>query len=87
MLGFRPEDIAVSVEARPDFVRATVYMSEPLGRENLLTLKLGNTLFKVLASPDIHVALDQAVWLTFNADRVHLFDKATSTSLTSAEGA
>ena len=87
VLGVRPEDIAVSTDARPDAVRATVYMSEPLGRENLLTLKVGDVLFKVLASPDVRVALDQAAWLNFNAERVHLFDKATSKSLTSVEAA
>jgi multiple sugar transport system ATP-binding protein len=87
VLGIRPEDIAVSVDSRPEAVRAMVYMSEPLGRENLLTLKAGETMFKVLASPDIRVTLDEPVWLTFNAERVHLFDKGTAKSFTRAEGA
>jgi multiple sugar transport system ATP-binding protein len=87
VLGIRPEDIAVSGEGRPDSIRATVYMSEPLGRENLLTLRVGDSLFKALASPDLQVTLDQVMWLTCNEQRVHLFDKATGNSMTDTHGA
>ena len=65
----------------------SVYMSEPLGRENLLTLQVGDSMFKVLASPDIHVNLDQSVWLTCNEERVHLFDQGTGRSITNTNGA
>ncbi len=87
VFGVRPEDIGVSFGALPDTIPASVYMSEPLGRENLLTLKVGDAMFKVLASPDIHVNLDQAVWLTCNEQRVHLFDQATGNSMTDTRGA
>ena len=92
VFGARPEDICVSADSQPNrtrtrsgaeggsrsgAIRASVYMSEPLGRENLLTLQVGNSMFKVLASPDIHVNLDQSVWLTCNEERVHLFEQGT----------
>jgi multiple sugar transport system ATP-binding protein len=87
VFGARPEDIRVSAEAQPNAVRANVYMSEPLGRENLLTLEVGDSMFKVLAPPEMRVNLDQAVWLTCNEERVHLFDQATGKSLTNTETA
>jgi len=87
VFGARPEDISVSLGPQPNAIRATVYMSEPLGRENLLTLKVADTMFKVLAPPDLHVNLDQEVWLTCNEERVHLFDEGTGKSMTSIEAA
>jgi ABC-type sugar transport system ATPase subunit len=87
VFGARPEDIHVTVDAQPNAIRASVYMSEPLGRENLLTLKVADSLFKVLAAPDIHLNLDQPVWLTCHAERVHLFDQGTGRSLTDTAGA
>jgi len=86
VLGVRPEDVGVSTEPQPDAIGATVYMSEPLGRENLLTLEIGDSTFKVLAPPEILVTLDQRVWLTLNERRVHLFDDATEKSLTNTNG-
>jgi multiple sugar transport system ATP-binding protein len=86
VFGARPEDICVCVEEQPNAIRASVYMSEPLGRENLLTVKLGETMFKVLAPPDIQVNLDQRVWLLCKEERVHLFDQMTGRSITDSNG-
>jgi multiple sugar transport system ATP-binding protein len=52
VLGVRPEDIEVECQPQPNAIGATVYMSEPLGRENLLTLMLGDRPLKVLALPE-----------------------------------
>ena len=81
ILGVRPEDIGVSTKPVPTGIPAKVYVSEPLGRENLLTLQLPDLMLKVLAEPEITVSLDQTVWLTFNQSQVHLFDEATEQSL------
>ncbi|MCL4489614.1 MAG: ABC transporter ATP-binding protein [Chloroflexi bacterium] len=87
VFGFRPEDVGVSTDYQSNAIRASVYMSEPLGRENLLTLQVGDSMFKVVSPPEIHVNLDQAVWLTCREDRVHLFDHVTERSLTDTDGA
>ena len=44
VLGIRPEDIIVNVAPGPGDIFARVYMSEPLGRENLLTLSVGGAM-------------------------------------------
>jgi multiple sugar transport system ATP-binding protein len=82
VLGIRPEDIIVNVTPGPGAIVARVYMSEPLGRENLLTLQIGGAMLRALAPPEIQVGLDQTVGLTFPENRVHLFDKASERSLT-----
>jgi ABC-type sugar transport system ATPase subunit len=82
VLGIRPEDIMVSVEpGGGDGVWARVYMSEPLGRENLLTLEIGGVMLRALSAPEIQVRLDQSVALTFPPNRVYIFDKASEKSL------
>ena len=82
VLGIRPEDIIVNVAPGPGAILARVYMSEPLGRENLLTLQVGSAMLRVLAPPEIQVGLDQMVGLTFPDNRVHIFDQASESSLT-----
>jgi multiple sugar transport system ATP-binding protein len=85
VLGIRPEDLAVHVDAREGEIAARVYMSEPLGRENLLTLELGGMMVKALVSPELHVRLDQPVWLAFDERRMHLFDRQTEESILARE--
>ena len=82
MLGIRPEDLIVNMAPDPGDMPARVYMSEPLGRENLLTLQVGGAMLRVLAPPEIQVGLDQMVGLTFPDNRVHIFDSASERSLT-----
>lgn len=82
VLGVRPEDIMVHVVPAPRDIVARVYMSEPLGRENLLTLQVGGAMLRVLAPPEIQVGLDQMVGLTCLDNRVHVFDQASGRSLT-----
>lgn len=81
VLGARPEDMSVSTESLEDSIPGKVYMLEPLGRENLLTIQVGDAMLKALASPDIWVKLDQPVWLGLNDNRVHLFDRNSEESL------
>ncbi len=81
VLGIRPEDLAVHLDASEGEIAARVYMSEPLGRENLLTLEMGGMMVKALVSPELHVRLDQPVWLAFDERRIHLFDRQTEQSI------
>ena len=70
-LGIRPEDATLDGEVP---VRVTVV--EPLGREILVTLRLGNLDLKVLAGGIARPALGAEVRLGVRPDRVHLFDRA-----------
>ncbi len=70
-LGIRPEDATLDGE-----VSARVVIIEPLGRETLVTLRLGEVDFKVLADQVARPAPGTEVRLGYRQDRVHLFDQA-----------
>jgi ABC-type sugar transport system ATPase subunit len=70
-LGIRPEDATLTGE-----VPARVTVIESLGREMLLTLRLGEVDVKVLADQAARPALGAEVRLGVLRERVHLFDQA-----------
>jgi multiple sugar transport system ATP-binding protein len=81
VLGVRPEDLSVSTRPLDGSIPGKMYMVEPLGRENLLTVGVSDAMIKTLAAPEIRVELDQPVWLGLNNNRVHIFDRKTEESL------
>jgi len=69
-LGIRPEDATLDGEIP---VRTVVL--EALGRENLVTVRLGTADVRVLVDRSIRPGPGQAVRLGYKPDRVHFFDK------------
>jgi len=74
ILGIRPEDISVGSSPSPGAVSAMVYMTEPLGKEVLLTLKTGSLLIKAIAPSRLRPSIDERLWMAFDEEAVHLFD-------------
>ena len=70
-LGIRPEDATLGGQ-----VPARVTVIESLGRETLLTLRLGEVDVKVLADQAARPALGTEVRLGVPRERVHLFNQA-----------
>ncbi len=70
-LGIRPEDATFGGE-----VPARVTLVEPLGREVLLTLRVGEVDFRMLAAQAVRPELGAEVRLGIPPERVHLFDHA-----------
>lgn len=70
-LGIRPEDANLTGR-----VPARVVITEPLGRETLVTLKVGENDFKVLADGNARPAPGAEVRLGYRQDRLHIFDQA-----------
>jgi ABC-type sugar transport system ATPase subunit len=81
ILGIRPEDLDVNLEPKPGQTLADVYVTEPMGKETLLTLQLGGTTVKAVAPPQIDLKIGDQVGITFAADRVRLFDAQTEEAL------
>ncbi len=81
LLGLRPEAITLLREEQPGSVAAQVYVREPLGKETLFTLALGDTLVKVLAAPDMQPDLNETVWLAFDEPALQLFWAASGAAL------
>jgi len=70
-LGIRPEDATLDGD-----LPARVTVIEPLGRETLVTLRLGDADVKVLTDPATRPRLGAEVRVGYRQDRVHLFDQA-----------
>ncbi len=77
VLGFRPEDIKIHL-SKPGTVSipAEIYVTEPLGSETIVDIKLGDNVIKVLAPPDFVGEPGQSVWITANTHKLHLFDES-----------
>ncbi len=90
VLGIRPESIVVRgdvIESAPrgaPWITAPVYIQEPLGSDQFLTLDIGEARVKVRASPDLTVRAGDRVEVAFDPDKLHLFDGETGTTLTSS---
>jgi multiple sugar transport system ATP-binding protein len=82
VLGIRPEDIVAHTENKgTDSVKGEVYVVEPLGSDLILDIKVGEALIKVKASPTQKVSPGTVIWLTFDRNKLHVFDKKTGKTL------
>jgi len=81
IFGVRPRDLIINTKAplKEAYIPAEVYVQEPLGDEVVLDLKMDSSLFKAIVNPELSESLSigQKVYLTFNEQRVHFFNKVT----------
>ena len=77
LLGIRAEDIAVADEGVP----GEVYVIEPMGRDDLLTVRIGDVNIHVLTDPELNLKIGDSVHLDFNTHEVQFFDPGTEKSL------
>ncbi len=77
-LGVRPEDIHEAASALPgSTLEAHVEISEPMGAETYLYLSTGASSFIARVHPGSRSSFGDKVLLSFNTDKLHLFDTAT----------
>ncbi len=77
IMGIRPEDIVLGAEG----IAGEVYVIEPLGRDDLIDVIVGNVHLRVLADPELGLKIGDTVYLQPNAQRVQFFDPDTEKSL------
>ena len=82
LLGVRPQhiDICLPGEAEANgrnIVSCSVYVSEPLGTEQLVRVRVGQELVQILTGDDVSVAMDESIMIEIPIDRVFLFDAET----------
>jgi len=80
-LGIRPEDISIHKKRVQNSVEADVYISEPLGSEVIVTLEVQDNLLKTRAPPAFQAIAGEKVWMTFNEDKIHIFDKKSERAI------
>jgi multiple sugar transport system ATP-binding protein len=73
-LGIRPEDIQVSLDQREGRFQASVYVTELMGSETFVFVKLGTGKIVARAPGDFRAEVERLVWIEFNVAKAHLFD-------------
>ena len=88
VLGIRPEHISASREPIGREIAADVHLIEPLGSVNILDLLLGthqdtqeSILLRVRTHPTFQVEVGDTIWLDFDDDQMHPFDRETEQAI------
>jgi multiple sugar transport system ATP-binding protein len=81
-VGVRPED--VHVERDGDGLEASVYVTEPLGGETVVDLRIADRVVKALVSPTLKLEPDQRVSARLDPKRLHVFAEAGQAILSAA---
>jgi multiple sugar transport system ATP-binding protein len=82
VLGARHSTIALHQQEVPGAVPGRVYTVEPTGDITFVHVFLGSATVIVSVPPHMRLAADDAVWLAFDQDKLHLFDGKTQLALT-----
>ena len=75
VVGIRAENMETLAAPAEDALKVNVLVVEPLGAQNLLTIKIGANTVKVSTHPSFEVAPDQPIWLRFPADKIRWIDR------------
>ncbi len=78
IMGIRPEEIAINTSPREGWpeLRGEIYVTEPLGKETLITVTINEQRISAL-TPKENWEIGERVGLFLNPDRIHLFDPKT----------
>jgi len=86
MVGIRPTDIEVSHTAAEDFpFVGKVYVTELVGREEVMTLESNGSRFQVKVNAGFKARIGQTIYFGFNKNKFYYFDKSSEKSLLSRE--
>ena len=78
IMGIRPEDITISDDQG---ISGNIYGVEPLGRDDLIEVRIGETSVRVLTDPELGLKMGENPVLYFDPNNVQFFDPATEQSL------
>jgi multiple sugar transport system ATP-binding protein len=79
-LGVRPEDVRVALATAPGWVPAQVYVVEAMGHETVVTVSYAGALVLARAGADFTAQIGDTVWLQFDSEKLHLFDRSSGRS-------
>lgn len=84
ILGVRPEDVMLSMKQENNYLPGEVYIEEKMGSYNIVDVKYGEEVVKVRTLPSTEVEIGQHVYISFDMERLRLFDSETEQSITAA---
>lgn len=80
ILGIRPENMMITGKEE-NTIKGNIYVVEPLGRDKLVNVKIGDNIVKVIASQDYKGQMGDEVFIKLDLDKIHLFHKERENSL------
>ncbi|NLX11670.1 MAG: ABC transporter ATP-binding protein [Chloroflexi bacterium] len=81
VVGIRAENMEALSQPAEDALPVMVLVVEPLGSQNLLTIKIGDDVIKVSTHPDFTVAPDQNIWIRFPSEKIRWIDRRSGKTL------
>ncbi|RPI84937.1 MAG: ABC transporter ATP-binding protein [Chloroflexi bacterium] len=81
ILGIRPEDVSVLPADSGKGIMGEVYVVEPLGRDDLVEVSIGDVMVHALADRATNYSIGDHIQLTFDPEKMHFFDPETENSL------
>ncbi|OLS13744.1 MAG: ABC transporter ATPase [Promethearchaeota archaeon CR_4] len=82
IFGIRPENVKIAGgEIKEGAIIAEIYVIEPIGRENIIHLKIGEKHLISLTSAMQDLKVGDNVSISFDEKRIHIFDKKTQLAL------
>ena len=81
-LGIRPSAVTLELtETQQSQIPATVFVSEPLGRDTIMETRLAGQAITVKMPGIVALEPGTPVWLNIDSDQIHAFDKRTGGAL------
>ena len=81
LLGIRAENMETLKQPADDALEVEVLVVEPLGSQNLLTVKIGEHIIKVATHPTFFIEPGMQVWLRFPVNKIRWLDEKTGAAL------
>jgi len=79
-VGIRPEHLAIVAPGQGE-ASGEVYVVEPMGREQIVDVQVGERRLRVIAPPGFVAKIGERVGLRFAPEQLHLFDPASGARL------
>ncbi len=77
VMGVRPEDFRLSTKKDPYGFDMEVSIVEELGPENIINLRSGEHIVKVLTTPDVLPKKGEIMWVVPDQEKIRIFDRET----------
>jgi len=81
ILGIRPEHVQISMERVKNAIEGKVALVEPLGRMTVAHILISDIHMQVICPANFKVEYGSKVWVKFDTDYLHIFDKKTGKSI------
>ncbi|KAB2862579.1 MAG: TOBE domain-containing protein, partial [Anaerolineae bacterium] len=80
-VGIRAENMETLASPVPDALAVTVEVVEPLGSQNLLTIRISEDVLKVSTHPDFKVHAHETVYIRFPPAKIRWMDRDTGRAI------